>query len=33
MEKWRGKENGIDVDQSKGETKREGIGNQKASGV
>jgi hypothetical protein len=33
MEKWSGKENWIDVDQSKGETKAEGIENKEASSV
>ena len=33
MEKWSGKENWIDVDQSKGETKAEGIENKEASSL
>ena len=33
MEKWSGKENWIDVYQSKGETKAEGIENKEASGL
>lgn len=33
MEKWSGKENEIDVDQSKGETEAEGIENKEASSL